>query len=260
MNLRCHFYLVFCIHIFSTKLCFAQNRVERPLQIHANFSGLLLDIAGNEIADATVDDLNVNSWTPGLSLGYHINRYFYIGYSLYAPLDLTLKESWGLTSRALDADIILEHQTGIVNNLEVQFSPFKFGIYASFGYSNIGKVVYQMNFKRKGEQVFIGENSYATDLDIRWNSKNINTAAIGLGYTFVSKTGLSFNLGISFPLSFPNDENIRLIPSDPSISISPSDIAFGEQQIEAETFYGPVVMYLNVGYNFKKFWGKNFKK
>ena len=156
--------IIICWSLTAT-FSYGQNRVERPIQVHANFSGLFLDIAGNGLADATVDELKVNSWAPGISLGYHLNRYIYVGYSLYSPLDMTLKESWGLTFRALDANIVLEHQTGVIHNLEARFSPFKFGLYLSLGYTNIGKVDYQMQFKQMGEEVLIGNNSYATDLD-----------------------------------------------------------------------------------------------
>jgi hypothetical protein len=245
-------FVIFCFSVFAT-FGYAQNRVEKPLQLHANFSGLFLDIAGNGIADETVDELNVNSWVPGFSLGYHFNRYIYVGYSFYSPLDMTLKESWGLTFNALDANIVLEHQTGAVHSLETRISPFKFGLYASLGFANIGKVDYQMQFEQKDDGVLIGNNSYATDLDINWNSKNINTATLGLGYTYVSKSGFSFNLGISVPMSFPDAENIIINPTDPSANILPSDITLAQQHIQNETFYGPVVMYLNVGYNLNLF-------
>jgi len=245
--------IIICWSVTAT-FSYAQNRVDRPVQLHANFSGLFLDIAGNGLADPTVDELKVNSWAPGFSLGYHFNRFIYVGYSFYSPLDMTLKESWGLTFRALDANIVLDHQTGAIHNLETRFSPFKFGLYASLGYTNIGKVDYQMQFTQMNEEVLIGDNSYATDLDIKWNSKNLSTAALGIGYTYVAKSGFSFNLGISVPLSFPDDENIIITLTDLSVNILPSDITLAEQHIQDETFYGPVMINLNLGYNFKRFW------
>ena len=119
------------------------------------------------------------------------------------------------------------------------------------GYSNIGKVKYQMDLDRKGEELQIGRNAYSTGLNIQWNSKNTQVLAFGLGYNHVMKNGISFNLGISMPLSFPDDENINI---DSEVDILPEDIELTEQQIQEETFYGPVVIYLNVGYNMKKFW------
>lgn len=228
----------------------AQHRVDHPFQIQVNLSGLFVDLAANSLADNTVDDLNVNSWYPGLSLGYHINRFLYVGYSFYAPLDLTLKESWGLTARALDAAIVLDHQTGPIHNLEARFSPFRFGLYASMAISHIGKVDYQMEVDRKAEEIFVGNNAYATDLNITWNSENTNAIMLGLGYTHVFRKGLSFNIGLSIPLGFPDDENILLTGAE---EILPADVALAQLQIEEETFYGPVVLQLNLGYNFSRF-------
>ncbi len=253
---KCMKALIFICSLSAANISIAQNRVERPLQFQLNLSGLFLDLAGNGLADPTVDELNVNSWFPGISLGNHFNRYIYLGYSLYAPLNMTLKESWGLTHRALDANISLKHRTGMIHNLETRISPFKFGLYASLSYANVGEVDYRMQFIRKGDQVLIGNNSYDTDLDIKWNSKNISTAAIGIGYTYVAQSGISFNLGLNVPMRFPNSENIRISTVDAAVIILPSDIALAEKQIMEETFYGPVVMYLNVGYNLQKFWKK----
>ena len=98
-----------------------------------------------------------------------------------------------------------------------------------------------MQFTRIRNEVLIGNNSYATYLDIEWNSENLSTGALGLGYTFVA-------------LNFRDDENIIITPTDPTAIILPSDIALAEQQIQDETFYGPIVLYLNLGYNFRKFW------
>ncbi|MDW3192972.1 MAG: hypothetical protein R8G66_11430 [Cytophagales bacterium] len=240
--------LIFIICIHSGV---AQHRVERPLQLQVNLSGLFVDLAANSLADNTVDDLNVNSWYPGLSLGYHFNRYLFVGYSFYAPLDLTLKESWGLTLRALDADIVLEHQTGPIHQIETRFSPFKVGLYASLAYANVGKVDYQMDLDRKGDELLIGNNAYSTDLNISWNSKNVHAMMLGLGYSLVLEKGLSFNLGLSIPLSFPDDENIQLVGTE---DILLSDIVLAQRQIREETFYGPVVLQLNIGYNFTRIW------
>ena len=229
----------------------AQRRVDRPVQIQVNMSGLFVDVMANTLADNTVDDLEVNSWLPGVSVGYHVNRYLYFGYSIYSPLDLTLKESWGLNPTVQDANIILDHQTGIVQNLEARISPFRFGFYASVGIANVPHIKYQMDFNRKESEVLIGSSAYQTDLDITWNSKRTSSLTLGLGYTHVATNGLSFTVGLNVPVNFPDDENI-LFSSDEVISSS--DLNFARNQIQEETFYGPAILYLNIGYNLKKFW------
>jgi hypothetical protein len=240
----------------SISSAFTQNRVERPYQVQVNFSGLFVDLAGNSLADNTVDELKINQWLPGISLGYHLNKNIYVGYSMIAPLDMTLIESWGLTGRGLDADIVLEHQPGAIHNLELRYSPFKFGLYLAANLSNIGAVDYQMTFDRKFDEIWIGNNQYATDLDINWNSKNITRLSFGLGYNIVLNSGLSFNVGLAIPTGFPDDENIDFITRNSSVTILESDLAFANQRIQDETFYGPISLYLNVGYNLKSLFRK----
>lgn len=247
------FILIAC-WLLTTSLCMAQQRTERPLQVQVNFSGLFIKLAGNALADPTVDDLSVNAWKPGFSVGYHFNRYIYVGYSLYAPLDMTLKESWGLTGTVLDANIILAHQTGAIHNLEARISPFKFGLFASVGYSNLRETKYQMQMTRINETLLIGNNSYPTDLEIHWNAEKSQSASLGLGYTHVTKSGFSFTLAINAPLRFPKDENIVITPTNTSVNILSSDLTLAKQMIEEETFYGPVMFLLNLGYNFHRLW------
>ena len=64
-------------------------------------AGWVLDHTINSLADETVDHVAVNSWRPGISVGYHYNRYLYFG-------NLTLEERWGFSSADSDGIIILE--------------------------------------------------------------------------------------------------------------------------------------------------------
>ncbi|CAE7862629.1 hisD [Symbiodinium microadriaticum] len=146
--------------------------------------------------------------------GYHLNKFLYFGYSMYGPLNMTLEEEWGLTQ-----------------NL----------------------VKYDMVFNRLDDAILIGSNNYNTDLNIKWNSENITRLALGIGYSHVTQSGLSFTLGLKFPAGFPDDENIRLIPTSAGVNILASDLQAAEARIQDETFYGPVMFMLEIGYNFKDF-------
>ncbi len=66
-----------CFLLFgSMNTIHAQNRLNRPIQLQTNFSGAFISVAANSIADPTVDDIKVNKWSPGISIGYHINRFY----------------------------------------------------------------------------------------------------------------------------------------------------------------------------------------
>ena len=230
----------------------AQNRVDRPIQLQVNFSGAFIKVAANRIADPSVDDVKVNSRKPGISIGYHINRYLYLGYSISPSLDLTLSEKWGFTGFGQDGNIVLDHQTGTIYILETRFTPFNIGFYLSAAYAHLGKTNYSMKFRRLFETMKIGDNFYATDLDVDWKSESLNQISLGFGYNHVFNSGLSFNPGISVPLKFPDNESVDFMAvNNTGGNISTSDLQHAEKFLSEETFYGPIVLYLNIGYNLK---------
>jgi len=229
-----------------------QSRLDRPIQIQFNFAGAFLSVAANSIADPSVDDIKVNSWKPGISFGYHLKPYLYVGYALYPSLDLTLKEEWGFTGFARDGNIILDHKTGKIQNFELRYSPFKFGLYLSAAWIFIDKTVYSMQFRRKFETMYIGVNQYAVDLDVKWNSKSANQLGLGLGYNLVLNSGISFNLGVSVPTKFPDNELVVFTPiNQTDAKLRSSDIDLAEAFLNEETFYGPILLFFNIGYNLK---------
>ncbi len=229
-----------------------QNRVDRPTQFQINLSGAFISVAGNSIADASVEDLKVNSWKPGWIFGYHIKPSIYLGYALYPSLDLTLREEWGFTGIAKDGNIVLDHKTGKIQSFELRYSPFEHGFYLSTAWMLIGRTEYSMKFIRKADTMFIGENEYALDLDARWNSKSSSNIGIGLGYNWIMNSGISFNFGFSVPLKFPENDIVLFTQiTESSAKITDSDLVLAEEFLNEETFYGPILLFVNIGFNLK---------
>ena len=233
---------------------YAQNRIDKPIQVQLNLSGAFISVAGNFIADPTVDDLKVNSWKPGISFGYHLKPNIYVGYALSPSLDLTLKEEWGFSNLSNDGNIILDHKTGKIQNFELRYSPFTNGLYISGAWLFIDKTEYSMQFRRKpGEQfMLIGENEFETDMDVVWNSKSSNQIGFGLGYNWVMISGISLNFGVSVPIKFPENELVVFTPINFSgAKLFSADFDLAEAILNDETFYGPILLLFNVGYNLK---------
>ncbi|MEQ9413577.1 MAG: hypothetical protein RIF39_07085 [Cyclobacteriaceae bacterium] len=238
----------------------AQNRVEKPIQIQLNGSGIFLKTLGSTLADSEVDELTVMNWEiPGLSIGYHINKRLYIGYSFQPNRNLILKEPWTFGENEKDGNIVVDHNTGTFHSLEGRYFPFKFDLYGSLFLTHITKARYEMDFDRIGPDMILGHNSYPTDIKADWNFKSLSTIGIGLGYNYVHKSGLSFDigLGIPIPLSEPLFENIS-IQSVQGLTINPVDLSSAKEKIENEQFYFPVQFHFNIGYNFK--WNSNKQK
>jgi len=230
----------------------AQNRVDKPIQIQLNGSGIFLKTFGNILADREIDELSIKKWgIPGLSIGYHFNKRLYLGYSFQPNRNLILKEPWTFGENENDGNIIVDHNTGSFHSIEGRYFPFQFDLYGSLFLTHVSKASYNMDFNRIGNSMVMGSNSYETNIEADWNFKSLNTIGIGLGYNFVHKSGFSFDLGLGLPipLSAPLHENIE-INSVEGILIEQSDIENGKSKIENELFYFPVQFHFNIGYNF----------
>ena len=238
--------------VFFGSTLYGQMRVERPIQVQLNFSGMFLKAFGNSLADSEVNHLEITDWAlPGISVGYHFKKLLYFGYSYTPSRGMALHEEWGFSDEN-DGFIIVKHETGRLHNFELRVSPFEIGFYGQVFYNHIPKVDYTMNFQRKGETVTLGENEYATDLWASWNFKAVNSVGIGFGYNWVHRSGISANIGLALPIiQSPYYENIVITPKDPNIEVSQRDLDLAALSIANETFYYPVQLYLNVGYNFK---------
>jgi len=198
--------------------------------------------------------LEVTDWAlPGISVGYHFKKLLYLGYSYTPSRGMVLEEEWGFSNEN-DGYIIVKYETGKLHNIELRVSPFEMGFYAQVFYNHIPKVKYTMNYQLKSKTVLIGENEYDTDLWVTWNFKAVNALGIGFGYNWILKNGISINLGLALPIiKDPYYENIEIISTkEPPVDISTRDLKFAGLSIANETFYYPVQLYLNIGYNFNK--------
>ena len=235
---------------FSTN---AQNRVDKPIQFHVNGSGVFLKTLGNTLADSEVDELIVKDWKlPGISVGYHLNKKWYIGYAFQPNRNLILKEPWTFGESENDGNITVDHNTGTFHSLEGRYFPFKFDLYGAVFLTHISKAKYKMDFDRMNVDMVIGQNSYPTDLNADWNFKSLSTIGVGLGYNYVHKSGFSFDIGLGIPIPFSNPlfENIS-VKSVQGLTIDQADIESAKEKIENEQFYFPIQFHFNIGYNFK---------
>lgn len=230
-----------------------QSRVERPIQIHLNGSGVFLKTLGNTLADSEIDELTVNNWVfPGISIGYHVNKRFYIGYSFEPNRNLILHEPWSFGGNEADGNIILDHNTGQMHLLEGRYFPFRFGLYGALSLIHLPAANYDMEFNRINSEMILGQNSYETDLLAQWNFRSMSTIGFGVGYNFVHKSGISFDVGLAVPIPF-NDilyENI-VLTSVQDLSIDAEDLTLAANKIEGELFYFPTHFRLSLGYNFR---------
>lgn len=235
-----------------------QNRVERQMQFQLNFTGTFLKAFGQSLSNAEVEDFDVNQWAiPGLSIGYHINRFLYLGYAYQPSRGQILKEPWGLSANARDANIVVDYQSGHTHNLDFRFTPFKPGIYLGLSLIHIPAASYDMSMQRISTELLVGQGSYDTDLNANWKFKSVTTLGFGLGYNHVTKSGFSFNVGLLVPaIGSPLFEDINLEFTNPNANLSGTDVDFAEAKLADETFYYPVQFNFSIGYNLASIFSK----
>ena len=241
------------LFLFILFSAFAQNRVEKPIQIQTNWSGVFLKAFGNALADPEIQSLEIENWgIPGVSIGYHLNKRFYVGYSFQPNRSLTLVEEWTFSDKEInDAMITVEHKTGTFHDLNFRYTPFKFGAYLSGNIFHTTKGDYDMEALPLENSVQFGRASNFSQVDADWNFRSFSAIGLGLGYNYVHNSGVSFDLGIGLPIPFllTPYENINYDWAE-DIWVPEDDVNFATEKLENELFFFPVRINLNVGYNF----------
>jgi len=225
--------------------------IERPLLVEMNFSPVLIALVGESIADETVDRLTVESWMPGLTLGYRVAERLTVGYSWHPGFDLVLGEAWGFAGVS-DLDIDLPHQTGDVHALDARVLPFGGGFQITASYIYVAATDFQMDGTRLGATMALGVGDYPTDVVSTWSQAASHRAALGLGYSWTASSGLSLSLGLGVPIPFGDGdvEDSAIVPSDAGVTFAPPDVASGVAALDAETFFAPVLLRIGVGWAF----------
>jgi len=243
--------LLFCL-AGPSKKALAQTRVDRPFQVQLNFSGVFIKTFGQAISDPEVERFDARKWAwPGIDIGYHLNRTFFIGYSFQPSRNHILEETWSLSYGPKDANIRVDYQSGNYHNLNLRISPFNNGFYASASLVLIDRADYQMQAERLADELRIGEGAYPTDMNVAWQFKNALTFGVGLGYQHIFNNGIAVGFGLLVPLiSSPYYEDISFFPTNEGVSLNLQDKARAEEKVRQETFFYPIQFNLKVGFNF----------
>ena len=243
---------VFLILLLGSMSLFATaQRTESPFQFQLNMQGAFMKTFGQALSNQEIESFEVENWAfPGIMAGYHLNHRWYIGYNYQPSRDQSIVEPWGLSEQRQDAHIMVNYETGHVHSLDLRFSPFKNGFYLQSSFMHISEAQYHMDASRLSDELQIGNNLYATDMEATWHFKQVNTLALGLGYNHVTRSGWSFGASIIIPIISDPYQDIIFMPSDESVDIDPVDLEMAGRRLAQETFYYPVQINLLVGFNF----------
>ena len=230
---------------------YSQNRVERPFQLQVNLSGFALNALAEDYSKRDVISLEVKEYEmPGLSVGYHFTKKFYIGYSFHPNRNYILTEEYSFEGGASDAIITLDHNTGTFHSIEGRLTPFGIGLYFSAFYTHVSEARYDIEGVPMEDYYQVGDNLYSDALNAEWNFKDLRTLGLGVGFNQVFGNGFSLNLGAGLPLNFAKDiyDDVEVI-SDDSL-FTEGDILVIQDRLQNEEFYFPVQFHASVGWNF----------
>ncbi|NNC86417.1 MAG: hypothetical protein HKN75_10075 [Bacteroidia bacterium] len=248
----------FIVCLFYLSSAQAQLKVDRPYQFQANFSSVLMQMMGKTFYSSDVEELNVEDWsTPGVSIGYHLNKRVYIGYSYHPNRNLVLSREWRFNGNENDGMIEVDHHTGQFHTLELRWSPYRNGFYASIFATHITKANYTLDFIRLDSTMQLGSNDYASDVEAEWHAKKINTIGLGLGYNFISSKAFSLGIGLGVPITINQTYHQEItLASKQAVTFKPLDESLGIKTIREDRFYYPVQFYFSAGINLKRLFVK----
>ena len=224
---------------------------ERRFLVEFNFSPAFIAVAGNSLTDESVDELVVDSWKPGITIGYLVLDRLAVSYSWLPGLDLTLHESWGFKG-AGDVDIELPHRTGDVHGMDVRLVPLGGGFQIGASYLRVQASTYHMDAVRTGSELALGNGSYPTDATAEWVTVADNRLGLGMSYSWTAGSHLTLSGGLMLPIPFGDGDitDATIVPTEASVTFAPEDVQSGIQALDAETFYAPVVLRMGVGWAF----------
>ncbi len=223
----------------------AQERTAGAVLLQVDVAGLFIRLAGNALADASVDRLTVRRWRPGLTVAYQWRQQVQVAVYVKPGLHLLLEERYGFGD-VKDGRAAVDHVTGAIMGAEARFFVRSTGFYGGLGLHHARPTRYDLVFRRDGATMRAGTRDYPTDLVASWSSRSRTTPSMSAGYSMTPRRGLGLFAGVSVPMGFPRQSPATL-RFDPGIPVDPADQRAVASAIERELFYGPVAFHLGFG-------------
>jgi hypothetical protein len=207
-------------------------------------------LAGPAWADGRVDHpLQLQLDAGGLTAGYHLGRRLYVGFT--GQPSYSYSRSYG---RHMD-DVEVYDQEGVDhvsttyaqrNSVEVRFSPWDFGLYFALGGLGTGNAEQKIEYDNRAR--VIGRGAYVTGLNVKVKKQPQTTAAAGIGYLHVFRSGLSVGAGALLGTSQPSAPTVTV--TDTTGTAAQSDLDRFRHRIERDNRGLRGMLHLAVGWNF----------
>lgn len=159
------------------------------------------------------------SFKPSVSLGYHINNYLFLGYTVQLR---DVLERGTASFNALDTGLggvqRTREETGVRSLLAVRMRPHRNSPFISLGLLFNGSDREVMHFD--GRKRVIGDHTYQGDLVLEQTRPWAIRPAVGLGYSHTFNTGLSLGIEMAGAFFLPAPEPVTHLIGDPELTNS----------------------------------------
>lgn len=162
------------------------------------------------------------SFKPSVSIGYHVNEYLYVGWTVQLRDVLERgTESFNAVDTGLGGVEATREETGVRSLLSVRLRPHRLSPFVSLGVLFNGSDTEVMRFDARERR--IGDGTYDGAIVMEQTRPFGIRPAIGLGYQYTFDSGLSLSMELAGAFFLPPPDPVIRIES--SASMSEADLA-----------------------------------
>lgn len=212
--------------VVAAPAALADSRTERPLQLQ-------LDLYG-------------------FSVGYHLNRVLYLGYTHQFPYTADVfdrhynSEDTRIFGQDGVDDVDLHH--AMRRAFELRISPWPFGLYFALGYLRMEGDAMRVDYDVRKR--IVGDFFTTSGLRVNVTEDPLSSPAAGIGFNHVFDFGLSVGGGLLVATQRPDDAKVTVETVDASPAIPEANLSQFRDEIRDDYTESRVLFHLAVGYNF----------
>lgn len=142
----------------------------------------------------------------------------------------------------------IESDIGLNHVLEVNYTPWDFGVYFSAGLFYQGKESHKVDYKKSKREINGTEYTTGLRAEVEYSSRIVPT--IGVGYNHVFSNGITIGTGINAGLASDQTPDVDVEAINSDSTVAQADLDHWKDQIEHNEKRYAGMVHFSVGYAF----------
>lgn len=142
----------------------------------------------------------------------------------------------------------IDSKIGLNHVLEVNYTPWDFGLYFSAGAFYHGKETHEVDYKKAKREINGTEYTTGLKADVEYKARIVPT--VGIGYNHVFASGVTLGTGINVGLASGQTPDVDVEAVNSNSTVPKSDLEHWKDQIEHNEKRYATMLHLSVGYAF----------